>query len=306
MEWPSSAFGTMEGPGCGAEEMGAAVRAALEAGVRAVDTAEMYASLPHVGRALAESGVPREQLFVVSKLTGLPVGDYAAVRARAQAVLDALGVRRVDALLVHFPASAELDMGAEPRAERMPWSYFAENVSQAWKNMLQLRADGLCAHVGVSNFYAQHLAELRRLFPEASDQPAVNQIYIDAVHQERDFVREMQQSGVRVMAYRPLAFCGVLGMIEDAAAQCTALTEAEGHASMHEAVLAWLARRGVCAVWRSASPEHVKANAAAAAGGGGSVDEERWAALDGNEMVDMYGGCDEFAAAFRAMQPSPA
>merc|ERR1719446_127495 len=78
----------------------------LNAGFRHLDCAEMYQSTSHVGRAVSDSGLPREELRITTKLKGLPSGDYAAVRERAEAHIRDLGVTYADLLLIHFPGPA--------------------------------------------------------------------------------------------------------------------------------------------------------------------------------------------------------
>lgn len=300
--FPAIAFGTMEGYGCEPEALYEATKHAIEAGYTAIDTAESYASAQHVGRAIRDSG-KRDSLWVISKLKGLPCGSYESVRERAQTHLATLGLAAFDVLLVHFPARSELDLSSDPSDDAVPWSFFVENVASAWRNMLQLRADGLAKHVGVSNFYQQHLTELLKHCPQESDRPEVNQIFVDAVHQEAEFVAEMQALGLRVMAYRVAAFAGVYGMIEDVS---SALAEVAKEASLggtQELLVAWAAGRGLTPVVKSTNVDHLKGNLAAAACGD-KVPLQAMKQLDGNEMVDMYGGVDEYAMMFKRMGPS--
>ena len=204
-------MGTMEhvdGSDRKPEAMYDAVLAYLKAGGRHLDCAECYQSTPHVGRAIADSGVSRAELHVTTKLSGLPC-DYAEVKQRLVAHYAALGVERADLLLVHWPGPAaseehagEAFSGEHTRAllgdpdalrKACTWAYFDSHIEQAWRNMQQLRDEGLCAKIGVSNFYRQHL---RRLAECGGEAPFANEIYIDATHQEREFVEEMIGAGM--------------------------------------------------------------------------------------------------------------
>ena len=105
-EMSLAAFGTMEyvDGSRQPEALYEGTLAALKAGFRHLDCAELYSTTPHVGRAIADSKVPRSELWVTSKLKGLPTGDYDTLRARLVAHLEALRLDRLDLLLVHWPA----------------------------------------------------------------------------------------------------------------------------------------------------------------------------------------------------------
>ena len=167
--------------------------------------------------------------------------------------------------------------------------------------MVRLRADGLTRQIGVSNFYEGHLD---RLAAVSDVRPFANQAFIDATHHEDELLRRLAADGIRPMAYRPLAFLPVVAMAAEMGDGTAAALEAQaaacGAASSAQLVLAWLARRGIVAVTATRDPAHLKANLAAAALAPGAPDTLGGEAADGNEMVAMCGGHDEFAAAFKA------
>jgi len=106
---PKMVFGTMEyvdGREQSAEWLGEATLAALEAGYRHLDCAELYESTPFVAKAIAACELPREEMWITSKVKGLPTGEYEAVKERVGAHIDALGVGSLDLLLVHWPGKS--------------------------------------------------------------------------------------------------------------------------------------------------------------------------------------------------------
>jgi 2,5-diketo-D-gluconate reductase A len=136
------------------EETRRIVREALEVGYRFVDTAASYENERGVGQGIADSGLPREEVFVSTKLRGHDQGYDSAKRA-LRASLDRLGLDSVDLYLIHWPL---------PRLDR---------YAQSWRAMEELMAEGLTRAIGVSNFLPGHLD---RLAAESSTVPAVNQI----------------------------------------------------------------------------------------------------------------------------------
>ncbi len=150
---PQLGFGVFKIPPA---ETKAATLTALEVGYRHIDTAEMYGNEKGVGEAVRESGIPRDEVFITSKLNN---GFHAyddALRATDQTLAD-LGVDAVDLFLIHWPLPGVGD--------------FVET----WRAMEKIYADGKARAIGVSNFQQAHL---ERLFAETETVPAVNQIEV--------------------------------------------------------------------------------------------------------------------------------
>jgi methylglyoxal/glyoxal reductase len=158
-----------------------AVRAALDAGYRHIDTARIYDNEEDVGRAIAESRVPRDQLFVTTKLWNADHGHDRARRA-CEASLRRLGLDYVDLYLIHWPVHA-------PRVT-------------TWRTFVELRDEGKCRAIGVSNYTARHLDELAGA---SNALPDVNQIELHPWGQQRDVARWCTARGVVVEAYSPLS-----------------------------------------------------------------------------------------------------
>ena len=157
-----------------------AVLWALEAGYRHIDTARIYGNEADVGRAVRESGLPRDEIFVTTKLFN---DDHGRDRAREalERSLDRLGLDAVDLYLIHWPVP-ELRM-------------------ETWEALVRAHEDGLCRAIGVSNYMVHHLDEL---LAATGRPPDVNQIEVSPFLQQRDVRRACAVRGVTVEAYSPL------------------------------------------------------------------------------------------------------
>jgi diketogulonate reductase-like aldo/keto reductase len=164
-------------------ERGEAYRAVLDAiaiGYRHVDTAKIYGNEDDVGRAVRESGVPRDQLFVTTKLWNADHGYDKALHACEQS-LKRLGLDYVDLYLIHWP---------EPKRH------------DSWRALVKLQAEGKCRAIGVSNFTTRHLDELAR----ASDVvPQVNQVEFHPFLHQTELLAHCRARGIQLEAYSPLA-----------------------------------------------------------------------------------------------------
>jgi len=161
-------------------EARAAVKWALDAGYRHIDTARIYGNEGDVGAALRESGVPREEVFVTTKLWNADHGYDRAIAA-CKASLGRLGLSYVDLYLVHWPVQGlRLD---------------------TWRALEALLGEGKCRAIGVSNYMIRHLDEL---LARAKVVPAVNQIELSPFLYPRDLVRTCEDKGIVLEAYSPL------------------------------------------------------------------------------------------------------
>eukprot|EP00940_MAST-03C_sp_MAST-3C-sp2_P003459 g3459.t1 len=307
-------FGTMEYVGDPTKESDAMIEVtstAISTGYRCFDMAELYTSTRDVARSVRESGIERRNIFLVSKIKGMPIGAYADVRERVKRMLEASGTTYFDALMIHWPGPSDIDLGGSPAkiANVCDIETFEANVLDAWQNMLRLREDGYCRYVGVSNFYERHIATMKRVLAKAGlekELPFANAIYIDAAHQRTDFVRSMQKDGIRVMAYRTQAFLGAYEMIADAGcaigAELDALAKTSGAISKYQFVVAALVRRGIHVINKSSSKAHQITNLDAIRLAATLTDATMKTFADLEKKyratVDMYGLCDEYAAAF--------
>jgi 2,5-diketo-D-gluconate reductase A len=173
---PLLGIGTWQAHGGEAHD---AVRHALELGYRHVDTATLYANELEVGRALAESGVPRDEVFVTSKL---PESNVGRERETLERSLAALGVDQLDLWLIHWP----------PGGRASP---------ETWQRLLDLQGEGFTRAVGVSNYSLEQLDELERA---TGVLPAVNQIEWSPALYDARTAAGHRQRGVQLEGYSPL------------------------------------------------------------------------------------------------------
>jgi len=153
-----------------------AVRSALELGYRHIDTAQAYGNEESVGRALRDSGVPREDVFITTKF--YPAREDA--EAEAQRSLERLGVDQVDLYIVHWPQGGPT------------W---------AWPGMERARERGYARSIGISNF---SVSELDELLSVAEIPPVLNQIQFSALKYRRRLLEACEERNVTLEAYSPL------------------------------------------------------------------------------------------------------
>ncbi len=158
-----------------------AVKFALSIGYRHVDTARIYGNEADVGEAVRKSGVPREQLFVTTKLWNGDQGYDSTLRA-CEASLKRLGFDYLDLYLIHFPVP--------------------ETRKESWKAMETLLQKGKCRAIGVSNFTIPHLEDLLETHEVI---PAVNQVEFHPFLYQKELLEYCQRKGIQVEAYSPLA-----------------------------------------------------------------------------------------------------
>ncbi|MGW4815365.1 aldo/keto reductase [Kitasatospora cineracea] len=229
IEMPQLGFGVFQVPD---EETTAAVAAALEAGYRSIDTAAIYGNERGVGKALAASGLPREELFVTTKLWNADQGHDATLRA-FDASLDKLGLEYVDLYLIHWPTPAR-DLYAE-----------------SWKAIEGLAAEGRIRAAGVSNFQPAHL---NRLIETGGLVPAVNQVELHPGLQQAELRAFHAAHGIATEAWSPLAQGAVL---DDPA--ITAIAERTGK-SPAQVVLRWHLQLGNLVIPKSVTPARIRQN----------------------------------------------
>ncbi len=170
------------------DDAAAAVRTALASGYRGIDTAAIYGNEAGVGRGVRESGLPREEVHVTTKVWNSAQG-YDSTIAACRASLARLGMDYVDLYLIHWPV---------PSKDR----YVA-----TWRALLALREEGLVRSVGVSNFTPAHV---RRLIDETGVAPVVNQVELHPRFQQAGLRAFHAEHGIVTEAWSPLAQGGLL------------------------------------------------------------------------------------------------
>ncbi|HSK32739.1 MAG TPA: aldo/keto reductase, partial [Propionicimonas sp.] len=156
---------------------------ALEVGYRHIDTAAGYANEAAVGKAIAESGISRDELFITTKQRPADQADSAS-RGAIESSLESLGLPFVDLYLIHWPTPAR--------------GLYVES----WHALERFREEGLTRSIGVSNFLPEHLD---RLAAESATVPAVNQIELHPELQQRDVEERSVRAGIRIEAWSPIA-----------------------------------------------------------------------------------------------------
>lgn len=237
------------------------VRQALSFGCQLLDVAEHYGNLREVGAGLKGAAT---KPYIVVKLSGMPCGELAVVRARLQAVLQQLGAERAELCLMHWPGlcgwdpadMVPLESPAAFRDKASSWEQFCEHVAAAWANLMSLREEGLVGEVGTSNFYPEHLKELAARCGGAK--PFANEIFIDITNQEWEFVEDMQRQGIRVLAYRPVAYRPFPPELATVSKELASLPG--GGPSGQAVVLGWLLQRGIWPLVKSDDGAHCQDN----------------------------------------------
>ena len=207
------------------------VASALEAGYRLIDTAAGYGNEAAVGQAIRESGVPREELFVTTKLWVQDAGEAAALTA-FETSLGELGLDYLDLYLIHQPYG----------------DYYG-----AWRSMERINRQGRARAIGVSNFYPDRLLDLM-LHNEVV--PAVNQVEVHPFFQRADYQELMTEHGVQIESWGPLAE-GRNGLFTNP--ELVSIGRAHGK-SVAQVVLRWLTQRGVVAIPKSVHAERIAEN----------------------------------------------
>jgi len=227
-EMPVLGLGVWEAPGKKCVE---AVKHALRVGYRLIDTAKIYGNEKEVGLAVRESGVPREAIFVTTKVWTSDQGYESTLRA-CDASLDRLGMEYVDLYLIHWP-------GSKKRAD-------------TWRALLDLKAQGKARAIGVSNYYPRHVEEVLKAGLVV---PAVNQIELSPFLHPREVTDFCRERGIVVEAYSPLARGR---RMKDPGLAAVARKYGKTPAQI---MLRWSLQHGYVVIPKSVRPERIEENA---------------------------------------------
>jgi 2,5-diketo-D-gluconate reductase A len=205
-----------------------AVRAALDVGYRLIDTATLYGNEAAVGRAVRESGLPREEIFVTTKL---PPRNAGRERETIETSLKAMGLEHVDLWLIHWPP------GGEARPD-------------TWQRFIEAREDRLTCAIGVSNYSPAQIDEITAATGIA---PAVNQIEWTPALYDAALAEAHRARGVTLEGWSPFNAADLGDPV---------LAEiAERHGvSAHQVILRWHVEHGVVVIPKSADPGRIAAN----------------------------------------------
>lgn len=207
------------------------VSAALNSGVRLIDTAHAYGNEAEIGQAIRNSNVPRENVFVITKLYPDQFSDPESAISEA---LEKLDIGYIDMMLLHHPGAGDV---------------------AAYKAMEQAVADGKIRSIGLSNWYVE---ELETFLPQVSITPALVQNEIHPYYQENDVIPYIQDLGIVVQGWYPLGGRGhTAELLGDES--ISAIAQAHGKSSA-QVILRWNLQKGVVVIPGSSNPDHIQEN----------------------------------------------
>ncbi len=205
---------------------------AFEAGYRHIDTAAAYYNERSVGEAVKESGIPREQLYITTKLWNQDVRDGVALQAFDDS-MDKLDMEYVDLYLIHWPV---------------------DGFEKAWKDMEQIYKSGRAKAIGLSNFKVHHL---ERILEIGEVIPAVNQMEFNPQMQDNDILNLCREKNIAFEAWSPLGSGQMPKEKMDAAAKIGAKYGKTGQ----QAILRWILQKGIIVFPKSVHKDRIYENA---------------------------------------------
>lgn len=216
--------------GLGGENCYRAVREALSIGYRLIDTATMYHNEEEIGRAVRDSGIDRDEVFITTKVASADMGYENTIKACKDSLAH-LGVDQIDLYLIHWPSAGK-------------------NL-ETWKSMEELRSRGLVRSIGVSNFTSDMLEEL---LLSGATVPAVNQVEINPFIYDEELVRYCSDKHIHLEAYSPLTRGNCLQekeVLEIATAY---------ERSPAQIMLRWALQKGLTAIPKASTRDHLREN----------------------------------------------
>lgn len=237
VEIPVVGFGTWQTPD--GDVAYQSVLDALKAGYRHIDTAAAYGNEASVGRAIKDSGIPREELFITSKLWN-DSHSYEAAKIALDKSLKLLGLDYLDLYLIHWP---------NPLINRRNWD---KANAEAWRYMEDAYTEGKIRAIGISNFQIEHV---EALFKTATIRPMVNQLFINPSDLEQDIVAFNEAHDILTEAYSPLGTGSLLAVPE-----INDIAEKYGK-SAAQVLIRWSLQHGFLPLPKSTHAERISQNA---------------------------------------------
>ncbi|KAG8964764.1 hypothetical protein FRC03_001375 [Tulasnella sp. 419] len=234
-------------------QVAAAVEHALKNGYRHLDCAWIYGNEAEVGQGIKASGVPREQLFITSKVWTTYMGR---VEESLQMTLNALGTDYLDLYLIHWPVALNPN-GNDPKFPKHPdgsrdvlldW-----DLSETWRQMEEIYASGRVKAIGVSNWSEPNLQLLEKTWTVV---PAVNQVELHPYLPQHDLKKYCESKGIYLEAYSPLGST-TSPLLKDS----VILRIAEKHSvSVANVLISWAVNRGTVVLPKSVTPSRITEN----------------------------------------------
>lgn len=248
-----------------------AVREAVKLGYRLIDTAQAYGNERGVGEGVRTCGIPREQLFVASKVAA-ENKTYESAMASIDETLEKMGLDYLDQMIIHSP---------QPWAEfRVEKRYFEEN-KQVWRALEDAQAAGKVKVIGVSNFLQD---DLENILADCHVKPMVNQILLHISNTNSELLTFCEQQGIQVEAYSPIAHGEALknpAIIEMAQ---------KYHVSVAQLCIRYVIQLGTVALPKTADPAHMADNAVVDF----EISEQDMQQLVQMQTIQSYGEFDVF------------
>ena len=206
---------------------------ALEMGYRHIDTARLYHNESGIGRAIRESGIPRDDLYITTKLWN---GDQPKARDALSGSLDRLGLEHVDLYLIHWPAPLR------------------GTYVDAWKQLEVLRADGLTTSIGVCYFEPEHLDAIAAVSDVV---PVINQVELHPLFQQKALRAEHAKRGIATESWGPLCH-GAVDLVEEMPALVNLAERYEK--TIAQVILRWHLQHGIIIFPKTSSKERLVEN----------------------------------------------
>ncbi|MCA1334263.1 aldo/keto reductase [Pseudooceanicola marinus] len=248
-----------------------AVKTAIDLGYRHIDTAQAYGNERGVGEGIRNSGVPRDQIFLQTKLAA-EAKDYETAKEAIQGSLDTLGVDYIDLMIIHSP---------------QPWENFAgddrffEGNLAAWKALEEFYEAGKIRALGVSNFEKE---DLDNLLENTSVKPMINQVLCHVSNTPFELIDYCKSKGLLVEAYSPIGHGKILDN-----AEIKAMAEKYG-VTVAQLCIRYVLQLDVLALPKTATPAHMKSNAELDF----VISDEDMDALKNIEPIKDYGDASVF------------
>lgn len=235
------------------------VTAALDSGVRLIDTAYMYHNEESVGEAVRNSGIPREEIFVITKLYP---NQFSDPEAAIEEALEKLDISYIDMMLLHHPGAGDVD---------------------AYLAMEKAVEEGKIRSIGLSNWYVE---ELEAFLPQVNVTPALVQNEIHPYYQENDVIPYIQGLGIVVQGWYPLGGRGYTAELLGNEV-ISEIARAHGKSSA-QVILRWNLQKGVVVIPGSSNPDHIRENTELFDFELTEEEMERIHGLDRDEKHDWY------------------
>lgn len=239
-EIPKIAFGTWQIDNTAVTD---AVKTALSLGYRHIDTAAAYGNEAGIAKAIAESGIAREHIFITTKIPG-EIKNYDDAKKSINDSLKNLNTSYIDLMLIHAPKPWEELFGGSDK------TYFEENLA-VWRAMEEAVDAGQIRSIGVSNF---EITDIQNILEHGRIKPAANQIRVHVGHTPTEVISYCQMNGITIMAFSPNATGKLLGH-----PLVTEIAE-KYHVSVPQLSIRYDYQLGLLPLPRSTNPAHIAEN----------------------------------------------